>query len=62
MNIFNGATTERTSSSDNKSLPMGTGVPRPGMPTAREKPRAYAIGMGDENTEKFYKFETKRRI
>lgn len=59
MNIFNGATTERTSSSDNKRLPMGTEY-LAGDANGTEKTEAYAIGMGDENTEKFYNYEIKR--
>lgn len=59
MNIFNGATTQRTDNSDNKRLPMGSEY-LAGQSNGTEKTEAYAIGKGDVNTKKFYDFEVKQ--
>lgn len=59
MNIFNGATHERTMSGDNKRLPMGTEY-LAGQSNGTEKIEAQEIGRGDVNTKKFYDYELKR--
>ena len=59
MNIYNGATTERTMSSDNKRLPMGTEYTA-GQSNGTEKVERQAIGEGDDNTDDFYDYEIKR--
>lgn len=59
MNVFNGATTQRTDNGDLKRLPMGTEY-HAGQSNGTERVETQAIGRGDVNTKKFHDYEIKR--